>query len=104
MNNIISFMQDVKRVEIIISDSHLQDALKILDNIGVSGYTIINDTSGKGDRGLSCSDDNCVYHGTYILTVCTNEKQLFNLTETLKPLLNKVGGICLVNEAKWIHH
>ena len=45
-------MQDIKRVEIIINTFHIQDALDILDRIKVSGYTLIKDTSGKGDRGV----------------------------------------------------
>jgi hypothetical protein len=70
----------------------------------VSGYTVIEDTSGKGDRGVSCSDLDCVFSSRYILTVCTDEQQLNMLLEKLTPLLKKVGGICLVSEAHWISH
>ncbi|WP_013324872.1 P-II family nitrogen regulator [Gloeothece verrucosa] len=99
-----TLLQDVKRVEIIISSFHIQEAIKILDQVQVSGYTIIEDTSGKGDRGLSCSDVDCVFSGQYILTVCTNDRQLNTLVENLKPLLKKVGGVCLVADAKWVSH
>jgi nitrogen regulatory protein PII len=100
----ISVMQEVKKVEIVTDTFHIEDTLQILESVNVSGYTIIKDTSGKGDRGLSCSDIDCLFSSSYILTVCTNERQLNNLVEKITPLLQKVGGVCLVTDAKWINH
>lgn len=97
-------MQDVKKIEIIIDIDHLQDTLKILDYVEVSGYTVINDISGKGERGLSCSDLNCDLQTSYLMTVCTNEKQLNSLMEKMQPLLIKFGGVCIVNNAQWVIH
>ena len=100
----ISVMQEVKKVEIVTDTFHIEDTLKMLESVNVSGYTIIKYTSGKGDRGLSCSDIDCLFSSSYILTVCTNERQLNNLVEKMTPLLQKVGGVCLVTDAKWINH
>lgn len=97
-------MQAVKKVEIIIDNYHVKDVLDILDMIQVSGYTVIKETEGKGDRGLSCSDLDCIFSSSYIFTVCTNERQLNNLIEKTKPLLTKVGGVCLVTDAQWLSH
>ncbi|MBW4536101.1 MAG: P-II family nitrogen regulator [Pleurocapsa minor HA4230-MV1] len=97
-------MQSVHKVEIIISSQKLERVLKILEKVGVSGYTVIDNTTGKGDRGFTDIDLDRVFSNAYILTVCTNEKQLNFLTEEIKPLLKKVGGICLVTEAAWINH
>lgn len=97
-------MQDVKKIEIIIDTSWLEDTTKILDSVSVSGYTIIKDTSGKGDRGLSCPDIGCSFSNSYIITVCTNERQLNSLVQKITPLLKKLGGVCLVTEAKWVNH
>jgi nitrogen regulatory protein PII len=96
--------QNVQKVEIIIDNYYLEETLNILNIINVSGYTIFNNISGKGDRGESCDDFDCNFQTTYIITVCTNEVQLNNLQEMLKPLLTKVGGICLVTRAQWIEH
>lgn len=104
INLATSVMQEVKKVEIIISSLHIEDALKILDAVSVSGYTIIKDTGGKGDRGLSSSDIDYLFSGSYLMTVCTNERQLSNLEEKITPLLKKVGGVCLVTDAKWVNH
>ena len=97
-------MQDIRKVEIIIDTFHVQDALDILDQVKVSGYTVIKDTSGKGDRGIYCSDLDCNFTSSYIMTVCINEKQLNVLVELITPLLKKVGGMCLVGDAKWVIH
>jgi nitrogen regulatory protein PII len=97
-------MLDVKRVEIVINSAFIDRTLEILDQVKVSGYTVIKETSGKGDRGASCDDLSCNYHGSFIMTVCTNDKQLNYLVEKLKPLLKKAGGVCLIDDAKWIKH
>lgn len=104
MNWFQEAMLDVKKVEIIIDSSFVDNTLQLLDQAQVSGYTVIKDTAGKGDRGESCSDFNCTFSGSYIMTVCTNDKQLNYLMEKVQPLLKKVGGVCLVTDAKWIEH
>lgn len=97
-------MQSVHKVEIIISSLKLERVLKILEKIDVSGYTVIDNTMGKGDRGFTDIDLDRAFSNAYILTVCTNEEQLNFLTEEITPLLKKVGGICLVTESAWINH
>lgn len=98
-----AIMQEVKKVEIVIDTSYIEDTLKILESVSVSGYTIIKDTSGKDERGLSCPDIDC-FSTSYIMTVCTNEKQLDSLVQRITPALKKLGGMCLVTDAKWVNH
>ncbi|MDB9476962.1 P-II family nitrogen regulator [Dolichospermum circinale] len=97
-------MQEVKKIEIIIDTSWVEETTKILDSVAVSGYTIIKDISGKGDRGSSCPDIGCSFSNSYIITVCTNERQLNSLVQKITPLLKKLGGVFLVTEAKWVNH
>ena len=65
-------------------------------NIDVSGYTVIDHTSRKGDRSTIDSDLGRAFSNTYILTVCTNQKQLDFLTAEITPLLRKVGEVASV--------
>jgi nitrogen regulatory protein PII len=97
-------MQSVHKVEIIISSLKLEKVLKILDKIGVSGYTVIENTTGRGDRGFTDIDLDKVFSDAYVLTVCTDQQQLDLLTQEITPLLKKVGGICLVTESTWINY
>ncbi len=97
-------MQEVKKVEIVVDAYHVDRVLDILDHVQVSGYTLIKDTDGKGDKGIACSDLDCLFSNNYIMTVCTNDEQLNALVTELTPLLKKFGGICLVTPAKWVVH
>lgn len=97
-------MQAVKKVEIIIGDLEVDSVLEILNQVNVSGYTVMKNTSGKGDRGISNDDLGTLFSNSYIMTVCTNEKQLEQLVTTVTPLLRKIGGICLVTESSWASH
>jgi nitrogen regulatory protein PII len=104
MSELVSLFETVKKVEIIVSHAYLEKTLMILDEVQVSGYTVIEDTAGKGDRGVSCSGFGCAYSGSYVMTVCTDEEQLNHLIEKVNPILKKVGGVCLVTDAKWVRH
>jgi nitrogen regulatory protein PII len=97
-------MQQVKKVEIIISSLEVEEVSEILDKAKVSGYTVIKNALGKGERGFSYADFDEESSNSYVMTVCTNEQQLENLVNLLKPLLKKVGGVCLVTDATWVIH
>lgn len=97
-------MQQVKKVEIIISTLEVDEVTEILDQLQISGYTLIKNTSGKGDRGFTYNDLGKEFSNSYLMTVCTNEKQLNDLVDLLMPLLKKIGGVCLVTDANWVIH
>ena len=97
-------MQNVKKVEIIVDTFHIDDVLSILEQVKVSGYTVIKNTSGKGDYGIAYSSLDFEFTNSYIMTVCTDETQLNRLVELITPLLKKFGGICLVTESQWVVH
>lgn len=97
-------MQAVKKVEIIISSLEIEEILEILAVANVSGYTVMKNTSGKGDRGVANDDLGTVLSNSYIMTVCTNEKQLNQVIEDITPILKRVGGVCLVTDANWVLH
>ena len=97
-------LQTVKKVDIIVSHALLEETLSILDLVGVSGYTVLGNASGKGDRGLSCDDLDCDYSGNYIMTVCNSDEQLNRLIDKIQPFLKKAGGIFVVTTAQWLTH
>ena len=97
-------MIPVKRIEIIVDELELPNVLKVLDAAGVSGYTVIKDATGKGDRGLRDGDDlTGVFANSYVMTACPGEK-LDLIVESVRPILKQRGGVCLVSEAQWIVH
>jgi nitrogen regulatory protein PII len=97
-------MQTVKRVEIVTDAMETNRVLEMLDAAGVSGYTVIRDVGGKGDRGVRSGDDvTRVFQNSYVLCACTPE-QLDQVVKAVRPTLKRVGGICLVSDALWVIH
>ena len=97
-------MIPVKRVEIIVDELEMPKVLKLLDDAGVSGYTVIKDATGKGDRGLREGGDlTGVFANSYVMTACPGEK-LELIVQSLRPILKQRGGVCLVSDAQWIVH
>lgn len=97
-------MQAVKRIEIIIDSLGIESIIHILNKQQASGYTIIRDVTGMGDRGPRMGDElTDVFKNSYIMIACPEEK-LNNLVEAIRPQLKEFGGICLVSDAMWIKH
>jgi nitrogen regulatory protein PII len=97
-------VQIVKRIEIITNTLELEKVLKILDDTDVSGYTIIQDVTGKGDRGRIIDDlEGHALTNSYVITICTEEQEHL-LVEAIRPILKKYGGVCIISDAKSIIH
>jgi nitrogen regulatory protein PII len=98
-------MQPVKRIEIVVDSIELEKVIKILKDLEVSGYTIIKDVIGSGDRGLRAGNEvmTDVFKNSYVLTACPEDK-LMKVVEAIRPVLKRFGGICLVSDAQWTIH
>lgn len=97
-------MKTVKRIEIVTDALELQPLLKALEGVGVSGYTVIPNVVGKGERGLRQGDElTGVFQNSYVLAACP-EEILPRVLEVVRPILRQFGGVCLVSDAQWIIH
>lgn len=97
-------MKPIKRIEIIVDESHTERVLEHLESAAVTGYTVIRDVTGKGDRGVRGGDGlTDVFDNSYILIAC-EPAQVEALLPQLRKVLTDVGGICLVSEAQWVLH
>ena len=97
-------MQVVKRIEIITGALEMEAVSAVLEAHGVSGYTIIKDVTGKGERGVQSGDDlTDVFKNSYLLTTCPPE-QVEVIIEAIRPLLQQRGGVCLISDAQWVLH
>lgn len=97
-------MEAVKRIEIITNSLELQQVLNILSKAGVSGYSVIKDITGSGDRGRVIDDlESAALTNVYILSVCFSEKEQ-EVVGAVTPILKKYGGVCIISDAKWIEH
>lgn len=97
-------MKPVKRIEIIIDSLDLKSCLQELEKTGVSGYTVIRDVIGNGDRGTRSGDMlNDTMKNSYILIAC-EESEVKMITDALRPKLKRFGGMCLISDAIWLLH
>ena len=97
-------MQVVKRIEIITDALEMRAVIALLEAHGVSGYTVIKDVTGKGERGVQLGDElTDVFKNSYLLTTCPPE-QVEEMVEAIRPLLKKRGGVCLISDAQWVMH
>jgi nitrogen regulatory protein PII len=97
-------MQTVKRVEIVTDAREMRQVCAVLEAQGVTGYSIVRDVIGKGERGIQSGDElTDVFKNSYLLTTCSAEK-VADLVEAIRPLLKKRGGVCLVSDALWVKH
>jgi len=97
-------MENVKRIEIITDALEMSNVCAKLDAVGVSGYSVIKDVVGKGDRGSQLGDElTDVFKNSYLLTTC-DAAGLEALVKAIRPILKRHGGICLVSDAQWVEH
>ena len=97
-------MMPVKRIEIIIDALALPAVLKLLDAAGMSGYIVIKDATGKGERGERGGGElSGTFINSYVMTACPPE-QVSTVVEALRPILKRYGGVCLVSDAQWLIH
>ncbi|WP_373539152.1 P-II family nitrogen regulator [Chamaesiphon sp.] len=94
-------LQNVKKVEIIVSYLEVPAVLKILKKNAIEGYTVINNVSGSGEHGYSGDD---LITNSYIMIICTQLEMAEQLSIAMQPLLKKLGGVFIVTDAQWIAH
>jgi len=97
-------MRPIKKLEIVIDTPHLEEVLRLLDRAGLSGYTVVHDVTGRGERGERTGDDlTDVFTNCLVLAACPPEA-IEAVAERLRGVLKRHGGVCLVSDAAWLSH
>jgi nitrogen regulatory protein PII len=97
-------MQSVKRIEIITDSLEMREVCRVLDRLAVSGYSIVRDVTGRGERGVQSGDElSDVFKNSLLLTACPPER-LDEIVNAIRPILQRRGGVCLVSDALWVMH
>lgn len=98
-------MKPSKRIEIVIEQPLAERMVETLRKLGAPGYTLLRNVGGSGDRGTRRADElagdssNCLF-----LIACDDEAQVQRITEGVRPLLSRSGGICIVSDCLWLQH
>ena len=89
----------LKKLEIILEGEHQGFVTDLLDRVGVKGYTIINNLSGKGSHGfheghLMFNEDDVL-----IMIVAAVPEDLVKPTlEGLAPFYNEHSGVVFISD------
>ena len=91
----------VKKVEIVVGGEHLKFVKTLLDDVRVSGYTIIPNVSGKGHSGfheghLMFNDVNTL---VMVITVVP-ETWVETILAGLAPLFERYSGVVFVSDVQ----
>jgi nitrogen regulatory protein PII len=96
-------MIPVKRIELVMQQDAVKDVVTQLDALGVSGYTLVRDVLGRGERGLRAGIDLGAFQYNLVIVSCSAE-QVDPIVQLMRPYLKRFGGMCLVSDAAWVIH
>jgi nitrogen regulatory protein PII len=98
-------MTSMKKVEIVVDALEVPAVAEVLDASRVSGYTVIGEVTGRGSRGVRGGGDGltAALKNSYIITACP-ETQARAIADAVRPILRRVGGICVVTDCLWVEH
>ena len=89
-----------KRLEIIIEGPRLSLILSMLDDLGVSGYTVFPALSGRGQTG-SWSEGMISGANRMVMVLCiANEDAATKVLEAVQPVLGDGTGIICITDAE----
>jgi len=97
-------MNQVKRIELVIDAAHTPELIKAIKASGATGFTLVRDVQGSGDRGDRMGDElGNVYRNCYVV-VAAGEAVAEKIVAAAQPLITRHGGMCLVSDASWLEH
>lgn len=89
----------VKKLEIILSGEHQAFATDLLDTAGVTGYTIINNLSGKGRHGFHEGHLMFNEEDVLIMIIAVVPEQLVEpILEGLEPFYSEHSGVVFISD------
>lgn len=89
-----------KKIEIIIEMVKTPKIIRLVDALGLSGYSIIHNVEGRGAHGICDAQEvTDVLSNDYVLIICTNEEAHL-LIQQVSPILKKFGGICCISDVQ----
>lgn len=89
----------LKKLEIIVGGEHQVFVTDILDRAGVTGYTIVNNLSGKGSHGFHKGHFMFNEDDVLIMIIAAVPEDLVNpILEGLAPFYNKHSGVVFISD------
>lgn len=97
-------MRSVKRIEILTGVQEYPLVERALRACGITGYIVLRDVHGKGNRYLEAVDFlTGEAESLLIKTTCPPER-LDAVIEAIRPILGRYGGTCVTYDAECMIH
>jgi nitrogen regulatory protein PII len=97
-------MQNAKRIEIITGAYDMREVIRVLDQAGLSSYTLIPDIQGKGERGTRDAGDLTEAFKNSMLIVVCSETHWEGLKEKLRLVVERLGGMVIASDCELLKH
>lgn len=94
-------MQDVKRLDLVVESRTAGRFLDALDALGLPHRTVVPGVYGTGQHGARGTDPFATFDNTYVI-VAVPPDRVDQVVDQLRGLLHEVGGMCLVQDARWV--
>lgn len=92
-------LSPLKKLEIILEGEYLEFAGDLLDRIGVKGYTVVNNLSGKGSHGFI--DGHLMFNedDVLVMIIAAVPEQLVNpILQGFSPFYNEHSGVVFISD------
>jgi len=89
----------MKEIKIVVQGDQLKFVTEVLDRVGATGYTIINNVSGKGHHGFH--EGHLLFNDTssqVIVFTVVPEDKVEPILAALGPLFSKHSGAMFVSD------
>ena len=97
-------MQEITKIEIIVEQVQIPRILNLLQQLNISGYTLIKDIIGSGIHGEYDGQElSDLMKNSYFIILIPEEKANA-LVQLAKPFLTKCGGVIMSSRVNWIHY
>lgn len=90
----------MKKLEIIIESVQLNQAIRILKECDVSGYTLINDIGGMGKHGLRKGFELTDVTKNVMLIVVEEPEKVYKVAEKINTVLKSFYGMILISDVE----
>ena len=89
----------LKKLEIILEGEYLEFAGDLLDRLGVKGYTVVNNLSGKGSHGFI--DGHLMFNEEDVLIMiiaAVPEQLVAPILQGFAPFYNEHSGVVFISD------
>jgi len=94
-------LHPLKKIEIIVRGEKEEFVRELLDESGVSGYTIYRDVSGRGEHGFH--EGRLLFNdraGLVMFFAVAEEEVIQGIVDGLTPLFEKSSGVMFVSDTQ----